>query len=85
MVVGDHETVDRIANLGLHDRPVRAAGWAAWLAWVARSTGRTWSCEHHLSAETGLGITVGFHRLFTHRSFKTGTKMRILLGLGSRR
>ena len=25
---------------------------------------------------TGLGITVGFHRLFTHRSFKTGPANR---------
>jgi stearoyl-CoA desaturase (delta-9 desaturase) len=33
---------------------------------------------------TGLGITVGFHRLFTHRSFKTGPMMRALLAaLGS--
>ena len=27
-------------------------------------------------AITGLGITVGFHRLFTHRSFKTGRVVR---------
>jgi stearoyl-CoA desaturase (Delta-9 desaturase) len=33
---------------------------------------------------TGLGVTVGFHRLFTHRSFKTYPAMRALLGvLGS--
>ena len=33
---------------------------------------------------TGLGITVGFHRLFTHRSFKTGKAVRaILAALGS--
>ena len=28
---------------------------------------------------TGLGITVGYHRLFTHRSFKTSRPMRIML------
>ena len=28
---------------------------------------------------TGLGITVGFHRLFTHRSFKTGKAVRAIL------
>lgn len=27
---------------------------------------------------TGLGITVGFHRLFTHRSFAVGTPLRVL-------
>ncbi len=33
---------------------------------------------------TGFGITVGFHRLFTHRSFKTGKAVRaILAALGS--
>ena len=33
---------------------------------------------------TGLGITVGFHRLFTHRSFKTGPAIRGMFGaLGS--
>ena len=32
----------------------------------------------------GLGVTVGFHRLFTHRSFKTSAPMRFILGaLGS--
>ncbi|HUG88729.1 MAG TPA: hypothetical protein VMP42_08170, partial [Actinomycetota bacterium] len=25
---------------------------------------------------TGLGVTVGFHRLFTHRSFETSTPVR---------
>ena len=30
---------------------------------------------------TGLGITVGYHRLFTHRSFKTGRVVRALLAV----
>lgn len=30
---------------------------------------------------TGLGITVGFHRLFTHRSFKTTRPIRLLLAI----
>ncbi len=33
---------------------------------------------------TGLGITIGYHRLFTHRSFKTGRIMTAIFGvLGS--
>lgn len=33
---------------------------------------------------TGLGITVGYHRLFTHKSFKTNTPTKVVLGvLGS--
>jgi stearoyl-CoA desaturase (Delta-9 desaturase) len=32
----------------------------------------------------GLGVTVGFHRLFTHRSFQTGTALRVFFAaLGS--
>jgi stearoyl-CoA desaturase (delta-9 desaturase) len=30
---------------------------------------------------TGFGITVGFHRLFTHRSFKTGKTVRATLAI----
>jgi stearoyl-CoA desaturase (Delta-9 desaturase) len=30
---------------------------------------------------TGLGITVGYHRLFTHRSFKTARGGRALLAM----
>lgn len=30
---------------------------------------------------TGLGITVGYHRLFTHRSFETNRAMQFLLGV----
>ena len=30
---------------------------------------------------TGLGITVGFHRLFTHRSFQTSPAMRYLFAV----
>jgi stearoyl-CoA desaturase (delta-9 desaturase) len=37
-----------------------------------------------LYVSTGLGITVGFHRLFTHRSFKTTRPVRFVLAvLGS--
>jgi stearoyl-CoA desaturase (Delta-9 desaturase) len=30
---------------------------------------------------TGLGITVGYHRLFTHRSFETSRPMRVLFAI----
>ena len=30
---------------------------------------------------TGLGITVGYHRLFTHRSFETNRAVQFLLGV----
>jgi stearoyl-CoA desaturase (Delta-9 desaturase) len=34
-----------------------------------------------LYALTGLGITVGYHRMFTHRSFGSGRGVRALLGV----
>jgi stearoyl-CoA desaturase (delta-9 desaturase) len=30
---------------------------------------------------TGFGITIGYHRLFTHRAFETSTPMRVLLAI----
>ncbi len=30
---------------------------------------------------TGLGVTVGFHRLFTHRAFKTAKPVRLILAI----
>ncbi len=30
---------------------------------------------------TAIGISVGYHRLFTHRSFKTGTPFRVVLAI----
>jgi stearoyl-CoA desaturase (Delta-9 desaturase) len=34
-----------------------------------------------LYVPTGLGVTVGFHRLFTHRAFKTTRSMRAVLAI----
>jgi stearoyl-CoA desaturase (delta-9 desaturase) len=30
---------------------------------------------------TGLGVSIGYHRLFTHRSFETSTSMRVALAI----
>src|SRR3954465_12455937 len=34
-----------------------------------------------LYAVTGHGVTVGFHRLFTHRSFKASRPLKVVLGV----
>jgi stearoyl-CoA desaturase (delta-9 desaturase) len=77
-------TVDRVANVVVTVVPVALLGVAAWLAWGGALH---WSDLVVLTLTyllTGLGITVGFHRLFTHRSFKTSAPMRALLAaLGS--
>jgi stearoyl-CoA desaturase (Delta-9 desaturase) len=64
--------------------PFIGLGVAAWQLW------NSWLHWYDLVAflavyiPTGLGITVGFHRLFTHRSFKTGPITRgVLAALGS--
>ena len=44
----------------------------------------TWSCSRSPTRSPASGITVGYHRLFTHRSFKTTRAVRALLAvLGS--
>ncbi len=51
-----------------------------------------WTCVHGVSVfypllavilyvPTGLGITIGFHRLFTHESFKTYASVRFLFAI----
>ena len=57
------------------------AGWQTWNEWL-----HWYDLVAFLAVyiPTGLGITVGFHRLFTHRSFKTGPIVRgVLAALGS--
>ncbi len=76
--------IDRVANVVVTVVPVGLVGLAAWLAWGGALR---WPDLVVLALSyllTGLGVTVGFHRLFTHRSFKTRPAMRALLGaLGS--
>jgi stearoyl-CoA desaturase (Delta-9 desaturase) len=64
--------------------PMLALGVAAWLAWGGLLRTSDLLVFAILYLATGLGVTVGFHRLFTHRSFKTGPVVRGVLGvLGS--
>jgi stearoyl-CoA desaturase (delta-9 desaturase) len=57
---------------------------AAWRAWGGALRWSDLLVLAILYSLTGLGVTVGFHRLFTHRSFKTGSGLRFALGaLGS--
>ena len=57
------------------------AGWQLWNWWLHWYDLVAFFAVY---VPTGIGITVGFHRLFTHRSFKTGPITRGVLGaLGS--
>jgi stearoyl-CoA desaturase (Delta-9 desaturase) len=78
------DTADRVANLVVTTVPFALVGVAAWLAWggVLRWPDLVALAVTYLLC--GLGITVGFHRLFTHRSFKTSPALRLLFAaLGS--
>jgi stearoyl-CoA desaturase (Delta-9 desaturase) len=89
---GTRDDVQPVANQKLHRvatgvitlLPFAGLGLAGWQMW------NSWLHWYDLIAflaiyiPTGLGITVGFHRLFTHRSFKTGRVVRfVLAALGS--
>ncbi len=74
-----NETRDRIITGTITVLPFIALGFAAWQAWEG------WLHPSDIAVFvicyllTGFGITVGFHRLFTHRAFKTGPVTRAVL------
>ncbi len=84
MVAIENETADRIVRTIVFAAPPAALAAGGWLAWGGALHWQdllvlaiTYTC-------TGLGITVGYHRLFTHRSFKTTRPVRAVLAvLGS--
>src|SRR3954451_6365009 len=80
----EHETRDRIITGALTIVPFLLLGIVAWQlagSWLRWSDLIVFAL---LYIPTGLGITVGFHRLFTHRAFKTGPRTRAVLAvLGS--
>src|SRR3954447_19420027 len=79
-----HETSERVVRtliLGLPPAALLVGGWLAWGGVLHWQDLAILAFTYTLS---GLGITVGYHRLFTHRSFKTTRGVRALLAvLGS--
>jgi stearoyl-CoA desaturase (Delta-9 desaturase) len=79
-----NETRDRIFTGTATAVPVLALGlvvWQVWGDWLHWSDVIVFAIMY---LATGLGITVGFHRYFTHRSFKTSKPVRaVLAALGS--
>src|SRR5690349_2036534 len=79
-----NETLDRIATGAITVIPFLALGVVAWQLWQELLGWSDLIVFAVMYVVTGLGITVGFHRLFTHRSFKTGKAVRAVLAvLGS--
>jgi stearoyl-CoA desaturase (Delta-9 desaturase) len=80
----EHELRDRIITGLVTVVPMLALGLAAWRAWEGLLRPGDVAVFVILYVLTGLGVTVGFHRLFTHRSFKAGPAVRAVLAvLGS--
>jgi stearoyl-CoA desaturase (Delta-9 desaturase) len=79
-----HETRDRIITGTVTVVPFLALGIVAWQLWNSLLHWHDLVVFAVLYTASGLGVTVGFHRLFTHRSFKTGPTVRAILAvLGS--
>src|SRR6266508_2482651 len=80
----EHETLNRIVTGLVTIVPVLALGLVAWQLWAIALGVSDLVVFAILYVATGLGVTVGFHRLFTHRSFKTTPAVRAVLAvLGS--
>jgi stearoyl-CoA desaturase (delta-9 desaturase) len=79
-----HESRDRIITGTVTVVPMLALAVAAWQAWEGLLRPGDVVVFAVFYVLTGLGVTVGFHRHFTHRSFKTTRPIRALLAvLGS--
>jgi stearoyl-CoA desaturase (delta-9 desaturase) len=72
----EHETRDRIITGTVTVVPILALGIVAWQAWQSLLHWHDIAVFVILYVATGMGVTVGFHRLFTHRSFKTSPALR---------
>jgi stearoyl-CoA desaturase (Delta-9 desaturase) len=76
-----HQTTDRIVTGGAVVVPFLLLGVAAWQAWGGALRLTDVVLFVTLYVATALGVTVGFHRHLTHRSFKTTRGVRVTLAL----
>jgi stearoyl-CoA desaturase (delta-9 desaturase) len=80
----EHENIDRFITGLVTVVPFLLLGLAAWQLWSEALHWHDLTIFALIYLPTGLGITVGFHRLFTHRSFKTSPALRgVFAALGS--
>ncbi|HTR88712.1 MAG TPA: acyl-CoA desaturase [Solirubrobacteraceae bacterium] len=79
-----NETLDRVLTGIITVVPFAALGFVAWQLWDGLLHPGDLAVFAIVYLLTGLGVTVGFHRLFTHRSFKTSPALRgVFAVLGS--
>jgi stearoyl-CoA desaturase (delta-9 desaturase) len=65
------ERLDRLANAAATLLPALGLAGVAWQAWDSTLHWQDLIVFATTMTLAGFGVTVGFHRLFTHRSFKT--------------
>jgi stearoyl-CoA desaturase (delta-9 desaturase) len=73
--------IDRVVTGVITVVPALLLGLAAWQAWDRALHWRDLAILAVMYVACGLGVTVGFHRLLTHRSFRTSAWMRGLLAV----
>jgi stearoyl-CoA desaturase (Delta-9 desaturase) len=76
-----HETRDRVATGTITALPFIALGIVCWQVWADLLRWSDVGVFLIMYVLTGLGVTVGFHRHLTHRSFKTSRWLRGLLAI----
>jgi stearoyl-CoA desaturase (delta-9 desaturase) len=76
-----HETADRIATGTITALPFIALGIVCWQVWSDLLRWSDVAVFLIMYVLTGLGVTVGFHRHLTHRSFKTHRWLRGTLAI----
>jgi stearoyl-CoA desaturase (Delta-9 desaturase) len=80
----DHPLADKIATGIVTVVPALGLVWAGWQAWGGLLRWQDLLIFAITYFLTGVGVTVGFHRLLTHRSFGTNAAVRgVLAALGS--
>ncbi len=73
--------VDRFATATITVLPFLLLGVAVWQTWNRELHWRDVAIFVAMYVPCGLGVTVGFHRLLTHRSFKTSRWLRALFAI----
>jgi stearoyl-CoA desaturase (delta-9 desaturase) len=76
-----NETADRIATGIVTALPVAALGLVVWQVWGDFLRWSDVVVFAIMYVATGLGVTVGFHRHLTHRSFKTSRPVRAAVAI----
>jgi stearoyl-CoA desaturase (Delta-9 desaturase) len=80
----DHPLADGIATGIVTLVPALGLAWAGWETWGGLLHWQDLVVFAIMYVLTGIGITVGFHRLLTHRSFRTSAALRgVFAALGS--